>query len=207
MSGQDAMFPDLFTPRLIIRRLQPGDAERLYACRVNPDVGRFQNWAPTSVPEVAAFIDRLQTMPGLTQGEWLQLGIAMSESGELVGDCGLHARADDPRQVEIGITVAPAFQQRGFALEALTAILDHLFTRTETHRVFCSVDPRNHPCLRLLQKLGMRKEAHMLESLWIKGAWMDDVVFALLKKEWHHGRAPGPESSTPPPVPMRGIGA
>ena len=104
--------------------------------------------------------------------------------GELVGDCGVQARADDRRQVEIGITVAPTFQGRGLGSEGLQALLAYLFTQTDAHRVFCSVDPRNEPCLRLLQKVGMRREAHLVESLWLKGAWVDDVIFALLKSEW-----------------------
>lgn len=184
------MFSELLTRRLIVRRLEPSDAERIYAYRANPGVGRFQGWVPTSAHEVRAFIDRLQTMAALTRGEWFQLGIVLREGGELVGDCGLHARVDDPRQVEMGITVAPPFQQHGIAFEALAAVLDFLFTRTETHRVFCSVDPRNHPCLRLLQKIGMRKEAHLIESLWSKDAWTDDVVFALLRREWHNRNEP-----------------
>jgi len=62
--------------------------------------------------------------------------------------------------------------------------------------VFCSVDPRNQSCLKLLQKVGMRREAHMVESLWIKGAWVDDVVFGILKKEWKKPTEPNQSLQT-----------
>jgi RimJ/RimL family protein N-acetyltransferase len=177
------MFPELNTRRLTLRRLEPSDVGQLYTYRSDPEVSRYQSWEPASAQEVRAFIERLRTMDPLTPGEWFQVGIALRDTGELIGDCGLHVRADDRRQVEIGITLAPRFQRQGLAAEALQALLDFLFTRTDTHRVFCSVDPRNQACVRLLAKVGMRQEAHLVESLWFKGAWADDLVFAMLRRE------------------------
>ncbi len=182
------MFPSLATRRLVLRPLELSDAERVYAYRTDPEVSRFQSWEPASPQEVRTFIERLYTMAPLSPGEWFQIGMTLREGGELVGDCGLHARADDRRQVEIGITVAPGFQRQGLASETFKTLLTFLFTRTETHRVYCSVDPRNHPCIRLLGRVGMRQEAHLKESLWIKGAWMDDVIFAVLRSEWEPER-------------------
>lgn len=185
------MFQPLVTPRLILRRLEPADAGVMHACRADPEVARYQSWAPTSAEDVRIFIERLQDRALLTPGAWFQLGIVRRDTGELIGDCGIHPRADEPRQVELGITLAPAAQRQGLAAEALGALLDYLFTRTETHRVCCSVDPRNHSCLRLLEKIGMRREGHLVESLWFKGEWVDDVVFGILRKEW--GRRTAPE--------------
>jgi RimJ/RimL family protein N-acetyltransferase len=70
----------------------------------------------------------------------------------------------------------------------VTALLEYLFSQPDTHRIYCSVDPRNRPCWRLLEKAKLRREAHMVESLWINGEWVDDVVFAILRKEWEAGR-------------------
>lgn len=174
----------LVTPRLILRRLEPADAGVIHAYRADPEVARYQSWEPASVEEVQSYIDRLQGLALLTPGAWFQLGIVRRDTGALIGDCGMHPRADEPRQVELGITLAPAAQRQGFAAEAMGALLDYLFTRTETHRVCCSVDPRNQSCLRLLEKLGLRREGHLVESLCIKGEWVDDVVFGVLRQEW-----------------------
>lgn len=178
------MFSNLVTPRLVLRRLDPSDAEAVYAYRSDPEVSRFQSWAPASVLEIRSFIERMSTFDPLSPGEWFQLGIILAAEGKLVGDCGLQARADDRRQVEVGITVAPAFQRLGIAVEALTAVFGYLFTNTETHRVFCSVDPGNDASLNLLKKIGMRREGHMRECLWVRGKWVDDVAFGILRKEW-----------------------
>ena len=86
--------------------------------------------------------------------------------------------------MEIGITLARGFQGRGFATEALRAVLGYLFSTLGKHRVFGSVDPRNAPSLALLERVGMRREAHFVESLWFKGGWADDVIYAMLRREY-----------------------
>lgn len=139
--------------RLSIRTLEPGDAEAMFAYRSDPSITRFQSWEPRSVEEIRTFIAALAEIGIDTPGRWYQLGLFIRESGELAGDCGIHAQAGDPRQVEVGITLASAFQGRGLAMEALKAVLD------------------------------MRREAHFVESLWFKGAWADDVIYAMLRTE------------------------
>jgi RimJ/RimL family protein N-acetyltransferase len=174
----------IVTDRLTLAPLVPDDAERMFAYRSDPDVGRYQSWVPGSVSEVSAFIDRLQGVAFDKPGTWFQLGIRLSGSGLLVGDIGVHVPDGEPRQAEIGFTVAPDHQGRGVAAEAVTGTLAHLFAACGKHRVFASVDPRNAPSTALLARVGMREEAHFRESIWFKGAWADDVVFAILESEW-----------------------
>lgn len=63
-------------------------------------------------------------------------------------------------------------------------MIGYLLGPVQKHRVFASVDPRNTRSLALLERVGMRQEAHFRESLWFKGEWVDDVVFAILAAEW-----------------------
>jgi RimJ/RimL family protein N-acetyltransferase len=53
---------------------------------------------------------------------------------------------------------------------------------------FASVDPRNQPSVALLEKVGMRQEAHFRQSLFWRGEWVDDIVFAMLRSEWQGPR-------------------
>ena len=187
-----AMFETLLTSRLMLRRLVAADAGAILRYRNDPAVARYQSWAPATGEEIRAFIAALEGREPVVAGAWFQIGVTLRATGALVGDCGVHARADDRRQVELGITLAPAAQGRGLAAEALRAILEYLFTRTGTHRVYASVDPRNQPCVRLLKHVGLRQEAHLIESLWLKGEWVDDMIFAILKREWTETNAPEP---------------
>lgn len=171
------------TGRLDIRPLEETDAEAVFAYRSDPVVSRYQGWVPASAKEVRDFISGLADLKVGTPGRWYQLGIVLRESNELVGDLGVRTPGDEPRQAEVGITLASAHQGLGIATEALSAVLVYLFDELGVHRVFASVDPRNKASIALLERVGMRREAHLSESLWFKGAWVDDVIYALLARE------------------------
>ena len=178
-----SMFQDIVTDRLILRDLGPTDAEFMMRYRSDPEVSRYQSWQPTSVDRLRSYFEELAGVDPDTPGAWYQLGIALRSGGELIGDCGFHILGD-PRLAEIGITVAPRFQCRGYATEALRAIVGYLFGKLRKHRISASIDPRNIGSIRLMQRLAFRQEAHMIESLWVKGQWVDDVIFAMLAREW-----------------------
>ena len=82
------------------------------------------------------------------------------------------------------MTIAPFAQRRGHATEALTALLYWLFSDLRTHRVFASVEPRNSRSIALMHRLHFRQQAHFRESMDIDGVWVDDLVFAMLQRDW-----------------------
>jgi len=184
------MFPEILTERLALRDLEPNDGPRVFAYHKHPDVSRFQSWGTESVDVVQSYIRGLATIEPGTPGSWYQVGIFLRAGGKLIGDCGFRVLESDPEQAEIGITLAPEFQGKGYATEALQAILDYLLVMLEKHRVFGSVDPRNVSSMRLLPRVGLRQEAHFVKSLWFRGEWVDDVIFAILANEWRASRRP-----------------
>jgi RimJ/RimL family protein N-acetyltransferase len=109
---------------LSLRRLRPGDAEALAGYRGLPEVARFQSWESFGPADAARLIADQEAVAPDTPGTWLQLAVTSAGSGEVIGDCGIRFRADDPRQVELGITLAPAHHGRGLAAEAVGAVLD-----------------------------------------------------------------------------------
>lgn len=154
----------------------------MYEYRSNADVARYQSWQPASLREIQEFIATNGEQPELAPGSWHQLAIVLPDD-LLIGDVGVHL-LEDGRQVEIGVTVAPTFQRRGLAAEALTAILDRFFSDCGVHRVSASIDPRNLRSIELMRRLGFRAEAHHVQSVIIRGEWTDDVKFAILASEW-----------------------
>lgn len=180
---------ELWSPRLCLRRLRPDDATTLARYRGLPEVARFQSWESFGPDDAARLIaDQAAVLPD-TPGTWLQLAAVLVGSGEVVGDCGIHVRADDPRQVELGITLAPAHQGRGLAAEAVGAVLGWVFGPLGKHRASAVTDAANAPAARLFERAGFRREAHHVEHVWFKGAWGDEYVFALLQREWQARRA------------------
>jgi RimJ/RimL family protein N-acetyltransferase len=178
------VFEGLTTERLTIRNLDIGDAAAFFAYKSLPEVGRYQFWRPKSLDEIKEFILDMESVVPDTPGTWLQLAVCLKESGVMIGDIGLHFLPDDDKQAEIGYTVSPAHQGRGYATEAVRVIIGYLFSGLHKHRVIASIDPHNTPSAGVLERLGFRKEAHFIKSVFMDGQWCDDIVYAMLEEDW-----------------------
>lgn len=176
--------PEILTNRLRLDALLPADAPAMFAYRRLPEVCRYQSFEPHALADVEAFIAGQADRTFDTPGTWYQLAIRLRHTGELLGDLGLHFLDTAPRHVEIGFTIAPDYHRQGYGTEAVRATLGHLFEALAKHRVIASVDPRNEASCKLLARVGFRLEARFQESLWFKGEWVDDYVYALLGAEW-----------------------
>lgn len=182
----EASFVRLVGDRVVIRRLEPADAGPLAAYRSVPEVSRYQTWTSFDLAQAEALIEEMASVePG--PGQWYQL--AIEARGELVGDLGYLIDQREHATARIGYSLDPAHQGQGLATEALVVFLDWAFPAHRLHRVIASVDPRNTRSSALLERLGFRREAHHVEALWFKGEWADDLVFAMLDREWRSFRA------------------
>jgi RimJ/RimL family protein N-acetyltransferase len=106
----------------------------------------------------------------------------------LIGECAALVRADDPRQAEVGFTVAPEHQGHGYATEAVRRLLHYLLVERGKHRVSATCDDRNTRSAAVLERVGMRREGRLLESTWSKGQWTSDLLYAVLRREWFASR-------------------
>jgi len=176
----------LVSPRLQLRRLRPEDAEALRGYRSMPEVACYQYWDSFGPDDAAHLIEtQLTTEPNIP-GTWFQLAIIKTGTSDMIGDCGLHCPKDDPRQMEIGITLAQRFHGRRYADEAVECLLQYCFASLDKHRVFASVDTLNRSAVALCRRMGLRQEAHFVEHRWFKNKWQSEYVFAMLKREWEN---------------------
>ena len=181
---QDTSFTHILTPRLRIRRFQLKDAENLVAYRQDPEIARYQGWEGCTLDEAHAFIQVMQDAAPGTPGQWFQFAWALRETNTLIGDCGLRCTKSDPAQVELGFTLARAYQGQGYAHEAVSAVLGYGYETLALHRVFAITDERNISAQGLLHRLGFRQEGRFVEAAWFKGAWATELLYALLRTEW-----------------------
>ncbi|WP_266159945.1 GNAT family N-acetyltransferase [Dyella silvatica] len=175
----------LTTSRLVLDALRPSDAETLFSYRADPEVARFQGWRPATLHEAQEFIGAQVAVEPNTPDSWFQRAIRLRDGDALIGDLGLYFPADPDGSVEFGISLARPYQGQGYASEALRAVLAWSFGELGRQRVHASVDPRNHPSMSLLRALGMRQEAYYAKAFQLHGEWVDDVIFAILAREWH----------------------
>ena len=181
----DAAFTALRTPRLVVRRFRAEDSATFSAYLSDPDVARYQSWdTPFGADRAAAFVAAVRAVHPDTPGEWCQLAIEDAATGQHIGDVAVLTQADDTRLARIGFTLARGSQGHGYATEAVTAVLDYLFGARGKHRVAADCDARNVRSAALLERVGMRREAHHVSSSWWKGEWTDEDVYAVLADEW-----------------------
>jgi len=172
------------TNRLHLRPIQLSDAKGIFEYRSMPEVYEYQNWKPLTIKDVQDFInEKIEKIPN-KYDTWYQLAISIKETNQLVGDIGLHFLDPESKQVEIGYTLSTKQQGKGYATEAVVATIDYLFRILKKHRVTASVDPKNLKSIKLLDRIGMRKEGYFRQSIWFNHSWADDILYAVLEDEW-----------------------
>ncbi|MDT0184242.1 GNAT family protein [Microbacterium sp. ARD31] len=182
MSGLALDLP-IETERLILRPHRMDDLDDLERFHGDPDVVRYVPWP---VRDRAATEETLRVKLTQTElvahGQWLVLAVEVRATGRVVGEVLLKWASD--RQGEVGFAFARDAQGQGYAAEAASAILRLAFDDLGFHRVTAVVVEGNAPSARLLTRLGFRQEARFVDGVHFKGAWVTQLVFALLDEEW-----------------------
>jgi len=173
----------LYTDRLILRSIHTDDSEAIYSYRSDAKVNKYQGWIPERIEDVYEFIqNRVEAKINIPE-TWHQLVVIEKSSNRIIGDIGLHFLDKEKKQVELGFTLDKNFQRKGFANEAIQEVIRYLFTELNKHRIITSIDPDNLPSIKLVERLGFRKEAYHIKSIFMNGKWVDDIIYALLKEE------------------------
>ncbi len=173
------------TARLRLRRFREEDAGSILALYGNPQVVRYLYTEPMQSDGVREALERrLRPTTLESEGDVLEFAAELLSNGEFVGAMTLFYRSSQHRRGEIGYTIAPRFWGQGFAKEGATALLKIGFELLELHRLEGQCDARNLASARVLQKIGMREEAHLRENEFVKGEWTDTLLFAMLVDEW-----------------------
>lgn len=148
-------FEPILTERLRLRRSRPEDAPEISAYRSDPEVQRYQGWDRTDPEGIRAEIEQ---MSGRAPGEpgWVQLSVEELDGGRLVGDVGLSPAEGEPGVIKVGYTIDPAFQGRGYATEAVEALVAYAFDTVGAKVVRAYASAENAPSIRVAEKVGMR---------------------------------------------------
>lgn len=169
---------------ILLRRIGPDDFADLLSMYSHPAVARYQMWEPFSARQVQDLINSQRTLEPGAPGLPFYLGIEHVADRRLIGDCSLLITSPDDRQAELGFSLHPDFQGRGYASRAVHALLGLAFGRFGMHRVSAATDVRNERSWKLMERIGMRREAHFHENSFSKGAWVSDYLYAILEDEW-----------------------
>ncbi|WP_087018609.1 GNAT family N-acetyltransferase [Thaumasiovibrio subtropicus] len=170
----------LETQRLRIRPTTHSDLPALYAYLSLEDVTPFLPGGVHSLDDVKVLIDK--PYPHTFSITLL--------NGRLIGHLLFHPWFVK-ETYELGWVIAPKYQGKGYASEAARAAMDYGFSEMRLHRIIATAQPENPASWRVMEKIGMRKEAHSKQCLpQPDGTWWDEVFYALLREEWQPFQRP-----------------
>lgn len=178
------MRPDwpLRTERLVLRPWEESDFPTFYEMQRDSESARWLYNDPRDEADARRIFELKKAGHELVEeGQWMSA--AALADGQVVVDVSFHWVSVEHRTGEIGYFAHPRHAGKGYTTEAARALVDWAFG-AGFHRLIGHIEPRNVASARVLEKLGMRKEAHFVENEWVKGEWQSGAIYAILEHEW-----------------------
>ena len=170
---------EIRTARLILRPFRDSDYDDLYEFLSQLEDDEFEGY-----PGISCENGREQLQARLGSNEYYAM--ELPDTGKVIGN--IYCGARDFGTKEVGYIVNEAYRRQGYAAEALAAVIETAF-REGAHRLYAACDPRNVRSWKLLEKLGMKREAHFRKNIWFRQdengvpVWKDTFVYAMLKED------------------------
>jgi [ribosomal protein S5]-alanine N-acetyltransferase len=189
-------FP-IVTERLTLREFRNADEADIHEYGGDPEVSTFTDWGPNTPAQTRQVLqERLDAQHGWPRRE-VALAIELLAERKVIGSIDLTIDDRLPRTASFGYVLNRNHWNRGYTSEAARAILRVAFDDLKMHRVWATCDARNVASWRVMEKLGMRREAEFRDDVLQKGAWRDSYLYAILADEFvaelppRNGNRPG----------------
>ena len=185
----EPQFP-IETERLRLRPFNRGDVDAVFAYRKREDVARYLFDGPMTHETCTEVVGlRAGQFTLAAEGDKIFLAVELRQRPALIGEVSLIWRDAANRQGEIGYIFNPDFHGLGYATEAAGVLLQLGFGGAGLHRIYARCSAANAPSWKVMERLGMRREAHFREHLLVKGTWDEELYYALLEREWRTRQA------------------
>lgn len=175
-------FPTLETERLVLRKIIKKDIEEIYQIFSDPEVAKYDWFYPlTAKEEALKFIERYEQE--YKEQEEITWGIALKETNKLIGTCCLGSFEEAARRGEIGYDFMQNEWNKGYATEAIKAVVNFGLKDMHLNRIEAFITPGNEASTKVLEKSSFTKEGLVRERDLIKNKLEDGIVMAILQKD------------------------
>lgn len=175
---------ELTTKRLMLRPYRASDYPAIRAIDADELVQQMRGAGPITEQQSREWFEYLLGTATEELRTRYQFGIARAVDAPLIGFCKLVITNVEWREAEIGYALSRAAWGHGYATEAANALLGFGFDTLRLHRITAGCWANNVASARVMEKIGMRREAHFQQSAWILGSWQDVFQYAILEDEW-----------------------
>ena len=175
---------ELRTERLLLREFTLDEWPVVLAYQSDPLYLRYNIWTERIAEDVRTFVQSFIEAQEQTPRTKYQLAIILPQTGQLIGIGSIRMAQAQATTGDIGYELASPYWGKGYATEVAKTLLKFGFTELGLHRVEASCNADNIGSARVMEKIGMQREAHFRERAWFKGRWWDEFIYAILKPEW-----------------------
>lgn len=173
------------TDRLVLRAPSRDDFDALFEYHSDAETCQYLPYEPRDRKALEeSMVRRLSFTEFAPENNPLFFHVWTKETDELIGEFLLFSKSVEARQGEIGYVLNKRFQGQGYGLEAAKAVMELGFGAFNLHRIEAKCCAANVASWRLMEKLGMRREAHFIENAIFKGEWDELLIYAMLQREW-----------------------
>lgn len=172
------------TERLLLRPFTDADAGRYHSYRSLPETVRYMYRDPMTMEQAIERMALYRKLELENDGDLFFLAIQPKDSTELAGEILFKLESARAKQGEIGWSLHPDSTGKGYVTEAALALLRYGFEHFGFHRILARIDTENLTSVRVAERLGMRREAHLIENDTFNGRWGSEYVYALLATEF-----------------------
>jgi len=174
----------IITERLILRRFTFNDIQDIIEIVSHPSVARITKDIEANEAGVKKFIDEQNIYQPFERNKHFYLAIERKEDRKVIGlltlMCGEH------KQGAIGWSIGINYRGKGYAAEGVKGLMRYGFSALDLHRIHATTSNINTASWKVMERVGMRKEAHLREAEFRDGEWIDVVIYAILAEEWQN---------------------
>ncbi|WP_346939407.1 GNAT family protein [uncultured Clostridium sp.] len=177
------VFPELESERLIYREVNSEDVEEIFKIYSDPEVAKYDWFTPINTKDDAlSIIDCYKKE--FENKEEITWGVARKNDNKIIGYCNLGSFDDDSIRSEIGYGFNRDEWNKGYATEAIKVLVKFGFDVMNFHRIEATVTLGNDASIKALKKANFIQEGIFRERTNMKGKFEDDVILAILKKDY-----------------------
>jgi [ribosomal protein S5]-alanine N-acetyltransferase len=170
------------TQRLILRELSEDDFDDIHEFKSDPQVVKYLTWGPNSREQTLQSLRKQTAFQNEENRQMYVLAVEMKSTKKVIGNALFMVR--DCKTAEIGYFINSNYWKQGYGIEIVNGLLYLGFNTLDVHRIYAVCDVENAGSVKLLSKIGFRKEGHFLKNLKVKGQWRDNYLFAMLNEEF-----------------------
>ena len=177
----------LETERLLLRPFTTDDFEAGHSYGSDPENVKYMVWGPNDENATRAFLNSCEEKWKADPIKEYEFAIVLKSTGKVIGGCGIYLN-NERNTAMLGWILNKGYWKQGYMPEAAAKLLEYCFNELKLHRVYSTCNTENYGSFRVMEKIGMRREAHFIKNnfgrVWDKEIWYDEYHYAILEEEW-----------------------